>query len=91
VLDPKDQESASLWLENLREYGIFVVPGGALESWLSNLGANGHGSTWLMNVFERIGTNPDEGDYLFPGDGDVWDFVRAIALWIENPVRRGMP
>lgn len=90
-LGPKDRESAEIWLENLKEYGIFVVPGGALESWLPDLGADGHGSNWLVSAFEKMGTSPDEEGYLSPSQGDVWDFVRNIASWISNPNRKGMP
>jgi hypothetical protein len=34
---------------------LFVVPNGELESWLKSLKARGHGPSWLVEVFEKMG------------------------------------
>jgi hypothetical protein len=38
-----------------------------------------------------MGENPDAVGYVKPADGDVWDFIGQIKLWIENPTRKGIP
>ncbi len=43
VLDRDAGESCMSLLNQLADYGIFVVPGGELESWLAELGVVGHG------------------------------------------------
>src|SRR6185312_6039013 len=41
ILTGADAETASNLFDKLSDYGIFVVRGGELESWLRQLGANG--------------------------------------------------
>jgi hypothetical protein len=57
---------------------LFIIPGGELEPWLKNLGCTGHGPTWLINVFEKMGEDPAKADYVRPQDGDVWRFLSEI-------------
>lgn len=100
-LDPKtdgcqqllggERQAAESLRAQLAAYGIFLVPGGELESWLKPLGATGHGSNWLISMFERMGSDPDGPSYVKPGEGDVWDFVKAVGGWIADPNRLGMP
>jgi hypothetical protein len=78
-------------LEKFREYGVFIVAGGELESWLKPLGATGHGPTWLVDIFQKMGENPDDGAYVWPSTGDVWDFMGQIKGWIAAPQRKGVP
>ena len=78
-------------LQRLREYGLFVVRDGELESWLPELGAVGHGPTWLVDVFEKMGEDPEDTSYLRPSAGDVWLFLSEIKDWLSNPRRKGIP
>jgi hypothetical protein len=91
ILGRSEKEAALNLFSHLMEYGVFVVNGGELESWLKNLGASGHGPTWLIDIFERMGENPEEQNYLLPSNGDVWDFIGLIKSWIENPHKKGIP
>jgi hypothetical protein len=38
-------------------------------------------------MFERMGTL-GQPDYLEPEDGDVWAFMREIALWIDKSLTK---
>jgi len=91
LLSNADRESASELFDKLAKYGLFVIGGGELESWLKSLGAAGHGPAWLINVFERMGEDPDVPSYVRPGEGDVWSFLARIKTWFANPSRRGIP
>jgi hypothetical protein len=90
-LPPKKREAVKSLSSSLSVYGIFMVPCGELEFWLGHLAVSGHGPDWLVRVFEKMGSDPDSGDYIKPGQGDVWDFIRNIAHWISDPNRLGMP
>lgn len=91
VFTGNDREAVEGLFNQLAEYGLFVVYGGELESWLTDLEATGHGPSWLIDVFERMGSDPDDGDYIGPTDGDVWDFVGSIKKWLTDPRRKGIP
>lgn len=91
VLDRDARESCMSLLNQLADYGIFVVPGGELESWLTELGVVGHGPDWLIEVFEKMGANPRATGYVRPKDDDVWEFLEKIGKWIRDASRRGMP
>lgn len=78
------------FLEHLAEYGLFIVPGGELESWLPQLGANRSKHTWLYEIFDKMGSDPMQGAYLRPSEGDVWTFMRGVAQWLQDPHRKGM-
>lgn len=91
ILPATDQEAAGNLLMQLANYGIFVVPGGELESWVSELGATGHGPSWLINVFEKMGENPEDTAYLRPSDDDIWKFMSQVRCWLINPSRAGIP
>jgi len=91
ILKKEDQEAAHNLLGLLCEYGTFVVPGGELESWLKELGASGHGPSWLIDVFERMGEDSDTQNYVRPSDDDVWHFVAQMKAWLVDPNRKGIP
>ena len=78
-------------LNQLRQYGIFVIPGGELESWMKSLGATGHGPGWLIDMFERMGEDPSNANYVRPNTNDVWEFVCDIKSWLVDPARKGIP
>lgn len=78
-------------LKQLASYGIFVVPGGELESWVSSLDATGHGPAWLVDVFTKMGEDPGSGSYLKPDADDVWAFMGAVKGWLFDAGRKGIP
>jgi hypothetical protein len=90
TLGREDRTRADTLLAGLREYGLFVVPVGELECWLTELEVGGHGPEWLTEIFRRMGTDPTAPEYLRPGRGGVWRFLQWVAEWIGNPMRRGM-
>ncbi len=91
ILSGSEKETANNLFDKLAEYGLFVVRKGELESWLSHLGATGHGSNWLINIFEKMGEDPESLNYLKPSDDDVWNFCGEIKKWFENSKRKGIP
>lgn len=91
ILSNAEKQSAEDLLTQLRQYGIFVIPGGELESWMKSLGASGHGPAWLIDVFERMGEDPSHPNYIRPDTGDVWTFLRDIRSWLVDPARKGIP
>jgi len=86
-----DQEAANNLLNQLSEYGIFVVKGGELESWLKSLNCENHGPKWLISIFEKLGKDPGDPEYLTPSKDDVWAFIHEIKQWMENEQRKGIP
>jgi AAA domain, putative AbiEii toxin, Type IV TA system len=91
LLSGEEKESAKNLFERLSEYGLFVVPRGELESWLSTLGASGHGPGWLIEIFGKMGEDPSSSSYVVPTQGDVWKFVAGVKKWFTNPNRKGIP
>lgn len=91
LLKSEDKEACSNFFNHLDEYGCFVIRNGELESWLKILGAKGHGPSWLIDIFTKMGDNPNEVNYVKPTSGDVWDFIGSVKNWIENTNRKGIP
>lgn len=91
LLEDQDKEAANDLFDQLAAYGLFVVRGGELESWLKSLGASGHGPNWLIEIFEIMGEDPDKPDYIKPDDIDVWKFIGQVKKWLVNPARKGIP
>jgi ABC-type cobalamin/Fe3+-siderophores transport system ATPase subunit len=91
ILDTDTKSAANDLLNQLAEYGLFVVKKGELESWLKDLGASGHGPKWLIQVFEKMGENPELSGYIKPTEDDVWTFLKDIKQWLSNPNRKGIP
>ncbi|HEX2189513.1 MAG TPA: AAA family ATPase, partial [Longimicrobiaceae bacterium] len=89
-LPREHRAAAEMLLDGLAAFGVFVVPTGELECWLTHLEVGGHGPEWLTQVFERMGTDSSRESYLRPGDGDVWRFMERLAAWVGDPLRRGM-
>lgn len=95
VLDVTDNEiqvSLKTLLSSLAEFGIFVVPNGELESWLTDIGivTTSNKKKWLLSVFDKLGGDPESEDFVQPSSNDIWEFVRSIASWINNPSRSGV-
>jgi len=91
VLSATDHEAARNLFKQVAEYGIFVVPCGELESWLKALGATGHGPSWLVDLFAKMGEDPESAGYLKPSTDDVWLFMSEVKGWVTNPMRQGIP
>jgi ABC-type cobalamin/Fe3+-siderophores transport system ATPase subunit len=91
ILQSADREAAMNLLGQLGEYGIFVVPGGELESWLKQLSVSGHGPSWLVSIFEKMGEDPDAPGFLKPSSDDVWAFIQKIKAWLIDANRKGIP
>jgi energy-coupling factor transporter ATP-binding protein EcfA2 len=91
VLTSADRPAADDYFDQLDAYGAFVVRGGELESWLKPLGATGHGPSWLIPMFEKMGEDPSLQGYLRPAQNDVWQFIDGVAAWLLNPQRKGIP
>lgn len=90
-LDEADKETANSLFNQLAEYGVFVVRSGELECWLKQLGATGHGPSWLISIFEKMGEDPSNPTYVLPSTGDVWEFLGCIRQWLTKPERKGIP
>ena len=91
ILNDTDKEALQNLFDKLADYGLFVVPNGELESWLKSLKARGHGPSWLVEVFEKMGEDPNTSEYVKPSEGDVWEFLENISKWFFNPKRKGIP
>lgn len=85
------KRKASRAINLLAEYGVFVVPVGELECWLSSLHIKEKKkSKWVRKAFTKMGATADADNYLQPKSNDVWKFVDNVATWLENPKRKGM-
>lgn len=91
ILNGGEKEACENMFEQLLEYGVLIVPGGELESWVQEVGATGHGSKWLIDAFEKMGDTPEDQNYLQPSDGDVWNFIGQAKTWLSNNQRKGIP
>ncbi len=91
LLNGADAEAAINLIQKLAEYGIFVVPSGELESWLGTLGIAGHGPKWLVDMFQRMGEDEADSEYVRPSENDVWSFLTAIRSWLLKKDRKGIP
>jgi predicted ATPase len=92
ILNEGDSEAAASFFDHLGEYGVFVVRGGEVESWLKNLGVEGHGPEWLVSTFEKMGEDPSSESYVLPQKGhDVWHFLSEIRGWLLDVNRKGIP
>jgi len=88
-LGKEDQAAANELFDQLRQYGIFAVRNGEVESWLPGLGIKSKKAAWTVEMLERLGSDPHDAAYVNPADGDVWDFMRDVVKWIKEPSRKG--
>lgn len=75
----------------MAEYGVFLVPVGELEDWLSHLGLkrSAEKSKWLRAALDQLGIDPEAEGYARPTGGDIWQFMREVNRWILDPRREG--
>src|SRR5262249_9783876 len=68
----------------MAKYGVFLVPVGELEDWLSDLGLrrSTDKSKWLRTALDGLGVDPDAEGYVRAGEGDIWQFMREVNRWI---------
>lgn len=90
ILQGQDREAVRLFLDGLAGYGYFVVSGGEVECWLKQLCVKGHGTEWLIKMFETMGEDPSLEGYVKPDEGDVWDFMGFIKEWLFDANRKGL-
>lgn len=88
-LDEGHKATGDMLLTNLNKFGLFPVPVGEVEAWLSNIEGGNHGNEWLVKKLENMGT-PDSDDYIRPELGDVWNFIGDIQGWLTDSSRYGM-
>ena len=91
ILEDSTKEAADLLLNQLAEFGLFVVRKGELESWLLPLQITGHGSEWLIKMFEKMEEDPTSPTYVKPEEDDVWGFIKKINDWFCLREKKGIP
>ena len=91
LLDESDKEAAQNLCGQLREYGLFIVEKGELESWLPELEVSSRKSNWLIEVFQKMGEDPGSEPYVRPGSDGVWAFLKQVKLWLSDSERKGIP
>lgn len=91
LLDEADREAANNLFDRLSQYGLFVVRRGQQESWLPELHGAGHGPNWLIDIFEKMGEDPDSPNYIRPATSDVWEFLGGIRSWLMDANMHGIP
>lgn len=91
LLPESEREACLNVFKNLSDYGVFVVPNGEVETWLSNLSNGTSKATWLATIFEAMGEDQTSPNYAVPSSGDVWEFIGSIANWVRKSDRRGVP
>jgi O-methyltransferase involved in polyketide biosynthesis len=91
ALPQSEKEASENLFNQLEEYGIFTVRIGEVEHWLPNLGVDAHKSTWLPQMFKKMGSDPNDPDFVKPSTDDVWEFIGRINTWMSNETRKGIP
>jgi hypothetical protein len=89
ILGVADKTAAQHFFDQLDKFGLFAVRRGELESWLPSLGVSGKKTDWTVAMLQALGDDPAKTEYIKPANGDVWDFMRAIVAWIQDPGRAG--
>ena len=93
-------ESKFYWKTTKRRPIIFSIDleitGFRGAPWRDGIMVAGHWSTgarttWLINMFEKMGEDPESNSYLKPSDSDVWRFIANIKRWLTDPDRKGIP
>lgn len=86
----EDAEAVMAIIAALKPFGIFVVPVGAVESWLTKDVPATPKNTWSVRAFTWMGHDPNAQDYRWPVANGVWTFMLEIAAWVNDPARWGM-
>lgn len=91
LLSGTELEAAEELFRTLERYGLFIVPVGEVEHWLPKLQIRREKSRWLRSIFEAMGHDPTDPEYVVPDQSDVWTFIRRVREWLKDPDRRGIP
>jgi hypothetical protein len=91
ILGGEDREAAENLVIQLAEYGFFIVQKGEVERWLEGLQVSRSKHNWLREIFEAMGQDSTDVNYVRPDGGDVWSFIGDIRRWLNNPTRKGIP
>ncbi|MCC6299843.1 MAG: ATP-binding protein [Anaerolineales bacterium] len=93
LLSNQDREAANNLFDQMDSYGLFTVRKGELESWLRYLGvsAGKHGPAWLIEIFEKMGEDPEQANYLKPSNDDIWLFMSSVKKWFSKIDKKGIP
>jgi len=75
LLENRRKVVANKLVDDLAQYGLFVVYVGEMECWFSDLCATGRSSVWLSDVFHKMGDDLESLSYANPSKGDVWEFL----------------
>lgn len=90
LLEKGSKEAAENVIDNLKNYGLIIVPCGEIEGWLAKLHVSRSKNNWLHCIFDALGSNADKPEYVRPSEGDVWDFIGLANSWLTSPDRKGM-
>lgn len=90
LLNGTAKEKAENLFDRLDQYGLFVLRHGEVEHWLPRLNVV-RSKRWLRNIFDALGNNPKDPNYVHPDNDDVWNFLDKVATWIKDKARRGIP
>ncbi|MBD8893964.1 ATP-dependent nuclease [Roseibium litorale] len=91
LLSSEQREITENLINDLASYGLFVVPHGEVEHWLSDLNVDRSKNSWLRSIFEKMGSDPSSDGYIQPTEGDVWDFIGKVSAWMKDSKRKGIP
>jgi ABC-type cobalamin/Fe3+-siderophores transport system ATPase subunit len=91
LLTKEAKQACQDLFKRLSDYGVFVVPNGEVEHWLTGVQVQRGHQTWLVNIFEAMGEDPSQAAYIRPAAGDVWDFMGDIRKWVADNNRKGIP
>jgi hypothetical protein len=84
ILSKNNKKTIDKFISDLEEYGAFIVEDGELEKWLPYLDVKNRKEDWLVAMFTRLKSDPNDVEYVKPSDGDVWDFIGKINNWITK-------
>ena len=92
-LEPNDRGSLLEFIDIAREYGVFFVTVGELESWFADfkITRRRNKPAWLTDVFAKLGSDPSSSNYVNPTEQDIWKFVRSMGEWTADPNAKGIP
>jgi hypothetical protein len=84
---PQDiRHAAFKMLNEVKDFGMFIVPVGELERWLQNLEVKVQKKEkWITEIINEL-----ERHDVRPSQDDVWRFMSDINQWIKDPNRSGM-
>lgn len=89
-LEGAARATAVSFFDQTARFGLFTVRRGELEQWLPHLNVNARKDQWLQKIFEALGSDVSQADYVKPSDDDVWEMMRDVGSWVSNNAREGM-